>query len=378
MNYHFSENSLHMLQTLNQADFESWFVGGCVRDTILGKKFLDYDIATRAKPADIVRLFSKGFELDQKGRKYGCIRVGHENVWYDITSLRKDVNQDGRRTGIIFTDDLKEDASRRDFTINALYWNQKGIIDFFNGQQDLEEHQVRFIGDATQRVHEDYLRILRFLRFSSVYAREFDEEGMKACHENQVFLRYLSGERVWSEWQKILFQPNTLRILQLMAEKEMDVTLFGGKFDLQHYDAYQGYDSLLLTRLLLPFNHSEHLVQRLNLDFKQKMWLKMADGLFPSEDFRELYLKYGEETKELVWYWAAKYKRDAHEIFDLPFWQVENPHFSLTGQDILNLGCQPGPIVGDCLERTRLWWAKNDFISGYEDCLNYAKSLLGV
>jgi len=376
MDYHFNETALHMLQVLNQAGFESWFVGGCVRDIIRKKPFNDYDIATRAKPADVIGLFSKKFELDQKGRRYGCVRVCYEGIWYDITSLRKDVNQDGRRTGIVYTDDLKEDASRRDFTVNALYWNQNGFVDFFNGQQDLAEHRVCFIGDASQRVHEDYLRILRFLRFSSRYADEFDEEGVKACYENREFLCYLSGERVWDEWEKILFQTHTQRVLCLMVEKEIDMTLFGGKFDLQHYDAYQGRDSLLLTRLLLPFIHSEHLAQRLSLDFKQKLWLKVVDGLFPSENFRELYLKHGEKTKELVWYWAAKYKKDAQEIFQHSFWQVKDPQFPLTGQDILNLGCQPGPIVGDYLERARLWWVKNDFIPSYEDCLNYAKSLL--
>lgn len=366
---------MHVLKTLAQANFESWFVGGCVRDVLLKKSLVDYDIATRAKPDDVVRLFSGSYELDQKGKKYGCIRLYHENTWYDITSLRKDVNQDGRHTGIIYTDNLEDDASRRDFTINALYWNEAGITDFFDGQEDLKAGRVRFIGDADQRIQEDYLRILRFLRFSGVYADEFDGEGVSACVKNQTGLQYLSGERVWQEWQKTLLQKNSLKVLELMATKGIDVTLFGGKFELQHYLNYCGKDCLLLTHLLLPFVHVEHLAHRLSLGARNKMWLEAAENLSLVEDFREIYLKFGKKTKELVWYWACKYGKNADDIFNLPFWQVENPSFPLKGNDILNLGCQPGPIVGNYLEHTRAWWVKNNFVPKYEDCLIYAKSL---
>lgn len=375
MEYYFNKNALQVLQILTQANFESWFVGGCVRDTIFKKNFKDYDIATRAKPDEIVFLFSQANKLDLVGKKYGCIRLHYMGSWYEITTLRKDINQDGRHTSIVYTDNLKEDASRRDFTINALYWNREGLVDFFDGQQDLTNHQVRFIGDSARRVQEDYLRILRFLRFSSIYAEEIDEKGMKACAENQLGLQYLSGKRVWDEWQKTLLQHNSLRVLQLMSEKEMDITLFGEKFTIGHYETYQGNDKLLLTRLLLPFMHKEYLAHRLSLTSKQKEWVNLADNLAPEQDFREIYLQYGEKAKELVWYWACKYQKEANRIFDIPFWQIKKPLFPLIGKDILKLGCQPGPIVGDYLKSTHQWWVKNNFIPSYEDCLNYAKSL---
>lgn len=377
MNYScFDQRAVHVLQILKQANYDSWFVGGCVRDALLGKSFFDYDIATCAQPDEILTLFKQDFELDSKGKKFGCVRVNSSGIWCEITTLRKDISPDGRHAKVIFTSNLIEDASRRDFTINSLYWNASGLIDFFNGKNDLNRHIVRFIGDAAERVQEDYLRILRFFRFSSAYAHELDQEGVGACVFYQSGLQYLSGTRVWDEWKKTLFQINTKKVLQAIEASGIDITLFGGKLNVIKYDIYRGKDVLLLTKALFSTVHIEYLAHRLNLGTDQRKWLEVADSLAPDCDFREFYHQYGNATKELVCYWACKYEKSSAEIFGQSFWQVLNPVFPLSGKDVVKLGCQPGAIVGDCLKRTQRWWVLNNFSPNYEDCLHYAKSLL--
>ena len=371
----FDDRAKHTLQKLQQAGFDSWVVGGCVRDSLLAKPFTDYDIATCALPKDILSLFQKKFELDLRGEKFGCVRVNYADLWLEITTLRKDVNPDGRHTNVTFTTDIAEDAKRRDFTINALYWNEAGIVDFFDGQKDLEQREVKFIGNAKDRVQEDYLRILRFFRFSSIHANEINQEGLNSCIAHQEGLRYLSGKRVWSEWSKMLFGRNTLKVLQSIEMGDIDSTLFGKKINLDHYLAYKGSDALLLTHLLLPSIHIQHLVHRLSLNQAQQEWLESANTITIDHDFRISYLQYGERAKELVWYWACKYEKNADEIFAQTFWNIPNPVFPLAGKDILKLGCQPGPIVGDYLQRAQQWWVENNFSPSYQDCLYYVKSL---
>lgn len=371
----FDKRAMYVLQTLQLAGFDSWLVGGCVRDALLGRPFTDYDIATCAQPGNIVSLFKEEFELDLIGEQFGCVRVKHSGLWLEITTLRKDVLPDGRHTSVQFTADLAEDAKRRDFTINTLYWNEKGIIDFFQGQADLDERNVRFIGNANDRVQEDYLRILRFFRFSSIYAKDLNQDGLQACITYQEGLRYLSGNRVWHEWSKIVFGTNVLKVLQAIEASGIDVTLFGGKLDVQIYATYKGRDALLLTKLLLPSVHLEHLAHRLNLTTTQKEWLGTAISLGPNDDFRHLYLCYGQQAKELVHYWARKYMKNSDEILAKSFWDIQNPVFPLSGKDILKLGCQPGPIVGDYLQCAQQWWVQNNFSPSRQDCLCYVKTL---
>ena len=371
----FDKRAMHVLRRLQQAGFDSWLVGGCVRDCLIEKPFTDYDIATCAHPTNVTSLFKDGFELDLIGEQFGCVRVNHTGVWLEITTLRKDVKPDGRHTSVAFTTDPAEDAKRRDFTINALYWNGNEISDFFHGLIDLEQGRVRFIGCADDRVQEDYLRILRFFRFSSIYSSELDQEGLNACVTHQEGLRYLSGQRVWGEWKKTLFGQNLLKVLQVIEANDIDTTLFGGKLDTQVCNTYKGGDALLLTKLLFPSVHIEHLGHRLNLTTLQKEWLETAISLTPNHDFRNDYLHHSLRTKELVYYWACKYMKNSDEILTQPFWNVQNPVFPLSGKDILKLGCQPGPIVGDYLQCAQQWWVQNNFSPSHQDCLCYVKTL---
>ncbi len=379
-NFVFDDRAQQVMQKIHQAGFDAWFVGGCVRDALIAKSFGDYDIATSAYPEDIKSLLNHEFELDFKGAKFGCVRVLNNDLWLEVTTLREDTQTDGRHAKVTFTKDLAKDAARRDFTINALYWHgaphaPSEIVDFYGGQEDLAKGRVQFIGNPDLRVEEDYLRILRFFRFSANYALDLDESGLNACTDHQGGLQYLSGERVWCEWSKTLFGKNTLAVLEAINAQSIDMTLFGGKINTRIYNEYQGYDPLLVTSLLLPTVRSEHLAHRLNLSNAQKDWLKIAIALGSDCDFRMQYVEHGQRARELVYFWACTYQKNSDEIFTQDFWNTKTPVFPLGGKDIINLGCQPGPIVGKYLERARQWWAQNNFKPSYRDCLEYAQSL---
>ena len=181
-------------------------VGGSVRDLILAKKVHDFDFACKFLPKKIEKILNENnIKSVPTGLKYGTITavINHQN--FQITTLRKDENQKGRYCEVNFVEDFYEDAKRRDFTINALYLDSLGEIhDYFNGIADLKNHNVRFILDPKTRIQEDYLRILRFFRFSCDYAQNLDKEGLEACLQFKNSLEILSKERVREEFLKII------------------------------------------------------------------------------------------------------------------------------------------------------------------------------
>ena len=178
------------------------FVGGSVRDAIAGMKGFDLDLATDLSPDELVEACEEsGLKTIPIGIKFGTVGVVIDNQVLEVTSLRKDIKTDGRHAEVVFTSDWNEDASRRDLTINAVYADEKGnVFDYYNGVDDLEKGIVRFIGSAGQRIKEDYLRILRFFRFYSIFGKApIDAKALEACKENKDGLKQLSMERIRDE-----------------------------------------------------------------------------------------------------------------------------------------------------------------------------------
>ncbi|MEE4211328.1 MAG: CCA tRNA nucleotidyltransferase [Parvularcula sp.] len=189
---------------------EARFVGGCVRDSLLGKSPLrdddiDIDIATTLTPPDMLEVLpDAGIRAVPTGAEHGTITAVLEGLTAECTTLRADIETDGRRAEVRFTKDWDEDWRRRDFTINALYADEDGKVwDPAGGLQDLEERRVRFIGDPDLRIEEDALRILRFYRFSARFAERIDEAGLTACRRGANKLGILSKERIWSELSRL-------------------------------------------------------------------------------------------------------------------------------------------------------------------------------
>ncbi|WP_428546320.1 CCA tRNA nucleotidyltransferase [Profundibacter sp.] len=196
-------------EMLTGAGYECYFVGGCVRNALLDVPVNDIDISTNARPDRLIELATAaGLKSVPTGIDHGTVTVVAGGTPYEITTYRRDVETDGRRAVVDFADSITDDALRRDFTMNALYADQDGVVvDPLNGLPDLVARRVRFIEDADRRIKEDYLRILRFFRFHAWYGdvhAGLDAEGLAACAANLAGLETLSKERIGSEVKKLL------------------------------------------------------------------------------------------------------------------------------------------------------------------------------
>lgn len=198
------------------------YVGGAVRDTLLGLDVTDIDIATSHSPDDVVDIVRRaGFKPVPTGIAHGTITAVLPSGPVEVTTLRRDVSTDGRHAVVAFTDDWREDASRRDFTMNALYADPLtgDVIDYFGGLDDLAARRVRFIGDPLRRIAEDHLRILRFFRFLARFGDQADAAGLTACTERARDLMALSRERIADELLKLLVARDAVRVLTMMIER---------------------------------------------------------------------------------------------------------------------------------------------------------------
>jgi poly(A) polymerase len=195
------------------------FVGGAVRDALLGLPVADIDIATPMLPEEVIRRArAQAITAVPTGIDHGTVTLVAGGRSFEVTTLRRDVSTDGRRATVAFTDDWREDAARRDFTINALYADCAGTVyDWFGGRDDLAAGRVRFIGDPQQRIHEDALRILRFFRFSARFVRgALDDAGLVACIAHGKAMMALSRERIRSELLKLLGADDPLMCVEAM------------------------------------------------------------------------------------------------------------------------------------------------------------------
>lgn len=202
-------NAQRVCALLTDAGFAAWFVGGCVRNALLGAPVTDLDIATDARPERVMELAAAaGLKSVPTGIAHGTVTIVADHRPFEITTFRRDVATDGRRAVVAFSDEIAEDARRRDFTMNALYAAPDGeISDPLGGLPDLERRRVRFIDDAGQRIREDYLRILRFFRFHAWYGdpgEGLDADGLAACGKLADGIETLSRERIGQEMLKLL------------------------------------------------------------------------------------------------------------------------------------------------------------------------------
>ncbi|MGL6211747.1 MAG: CCA tRNA nucleotidyltransferase, partial [Paracoccaceae bacterium] len=208
---------------LADAGYQALFVGGCVRNALLGEPVADVDIATDALPETVTKLAERaGFRVIPTGIDHGTVTVIASGVSHEVTTFRRDVETDGRRAVVAFSTDFAEDAARRDFTMNALYADSEGqVLDPLSGLADLMARVVRFVGDPEARIREDYLRILRFFRFHAWYGDSehgFDADGLAACAALNGGIETLSRERIGAEMRKLLSAPNPAPAVGTMAQ----------------------------------------------------------------------------------------------------------------------------------------------------------------
>lgn len=351
------------------ADKLRW-VGGAVRDTLLGKPGKDIDAATPVEPAEVMtRLGEAGIRAIPTGIDHGTVTALLPGGPVEITTLRRDVSTDGRRATIAFADDWREDAERRDFTINALYVHPDTleVDDWFGGLADLAAHRVRFIGDARQRIREDHLRILRYYRFEARFGGELDAEAEEACAELAPMLKGLSRERVAGELLALLGLPDpSPTVARMEARGVLPVVLpeagAAGVEALARLiaeEARQGAEPAALRRLaaLLPAEPEavEQVAARLRLSAAQRKRLVTAAGRGEngSGDARAAAYRIGREEA------IDRLLLGGVDIAPLRNWEI--PVFPLKGGEIVARGVSAGPDVARILREVESRWVSEGF-----------------
>lgn len=375
------------------------FVGGAVRDAIAGLEGFDLDLATDLSPDELVEACTEnGLRTVPIGIKFGTVGVIINDKVLEVTSLRKDVKTDGRHAEVIFTTDWEADASRRDLTINAVYADEKGnIFDYYNGIEDLERGRVRFIGHPSQRIKEDYLRILRFFRFFSIFSKtDIDQKALKACIEHKDGLKNLSMERIRDELFKILLTKNVSKTVRIIFDNEILSYLLPDSKNLDKLDylinlvAELGIPSDPIRRLFMLYTPdetlAENLATRLRFTKKQKEnflnWATIHPhfALFLNEkSLKILIYKYGKEFCRDKLLLLCSEQMNCPENLGNILNQIENavvPIFPVKGKDIINAGVKNHHNIGNILEELEQIWINDDFSATRDELLQIAAELV--
>lgn len=241
----------YLSKRLENEGFETYLVGGAVRDRLLGKKIHDIDLTTRARPNDIMRIFSD-LKLIDIGKKFGTIKVIYKSEEFEITSFRSESTYKDRRhpEKISFSDSIDEDLKRRDFTINAMAFRNGELIDLFGGKKDLQDKLIRAVGDPYERIKEDYLRAIRAVRFATILDFEIESELKKAISQMASHIEDISKERIKDEVDKILLADNPSRGIRLLDDLNLLEYIFPEVKSMIGFDQHSSHHNLDL------FEHS--------------------------------------------------------------------------------------------------------------------------
>lgn len=395
------------IEALTAKGAEVRFVGGCVRDAILGRAVKDIDIATHDSPEIVMALLAAaGIEAIPTGVAHGTVTAVIGKNHFEITTLREDVESFGRHAKVAFTDDWAADAARRDLTINALFCAPDGTLyDPFGGLEDLRIGRIRFVGDPRTRIREDVLRLLRFFRFYAHYGKPpMDEDARAACRDLAPLLPTLSGERVAAETFKLLAAPEPASIVALMIEDgivkhflpEADgVEALRALVTLEGLGA--GADALRrLAALIDPAQGAEGggaVADRLRLSNLERVRLvafvappaTIDIEMTAHERRRLLYHLGAERFRDLTLLaWARQIaghgpsSRAAVEawrehIAAAESWQPVT--LPVKGRDALAFGVPHGPEVGRLMAALEAWWIKEDFKPDRAACLKKLEAL---
>ncbi|MCC6468543.1 MAG: CCA tRNA nucleotidyltransferase [Alphaproteobacteria bacterium] len=389
-----------VLDAIAAGGAEVRFVGGCVRDACIGRPVKDIDIATPEPPALVMeRLKAAGIHAVPTGIAHGTVTAVSEHRPFEITTLRRDVETDGRRAVVAFTDDWRQDAARRDFTFNAMSCAPDGqLYDYFGGRADLEAGRVRFVGDAETRIREDVLRLLRFFRFHAHYGKPPpDADGLAACKRLAGLLPGLSGERLAQETLRLLDAAEPASVLSLMDEAGI---LKAYLAEAERIDALRalvtiegitvGGDAIRRLAALIAGGRGAALAvaERLRLSVAQRDRLAALaappTGLSPDLSAQARRIAFNRIDDALrrdvvLMAWAAETaakrgqlaRREAEDwraLFDeASAWQRRE--LPVKGRDVLALGVPAGPRVGELIDTLTAWWEAGDFTASREACL---------
>ncbi len=386
-----------VFEALTQRGAEARVVGGAVRNTLLHRPVREIDLATTAPPDEVMALAKDaGLGAYPTGIEHGTVTIVTDGEHFEVTTLRRDVQTDGRRAVVTYTKSWTEDAGRRDFTINALYCAADGTIyDPVGGIDDIRWQRVRFIGDAQTRIREDFLRILRFFRFSAEYGGgHLDPVGLSAAIALKQGLSLLSAERIRSELMKLLVASASVDVVHAMHKAGILPLVVRTRTETDRFarlaeiEAALGEPPDAQTRLaalaVVEPDDAELLSEQLRLSNAETSQIAAAtagiseiDPNAPKNAARAALYKLGasafSRAVRLAWARSSKPANDPHwrALALLPDrWKAPTMPFS--GSDVLALGVAPGPKVGTILRAFEDWWIKNNFP---EDAESQGKAL---
>ena len=365
---------------------EALVVGGVVRDALLGIAGADMDMATPLVPHEVMaRVEAAGLKAHPTGIGHGTVTVAAGAETVEVTTFRRDVETDGRRAVVAFTASAREDAMRRDFTINAFYAGLDGTVyDFFGGRNDLADRRVRFIGAADERIAEDYLRILRFFRFSARFAALPPEpEALAACVKGRKGLASLSRERVRGEVFRILVADAAIPVLNIMFSHGFlqdiipAVPRLGRLAQLRAREEALGEGADALRALAALWLHTPDHVARLRQAFvlsraEDKALLALADREgYPHTALKPALYRFGRTAvrNQILSAVHLPLHEAAAALETAANWQV--PVFPLAGADLAAHGLRPGPEMGKALKRLEALWVETGFHKSAKELLSH-------
>jgi len=369
----------HVLDALNRDGVETRIIGGAVRDLLLGVTVGDLDLATTALPQETIRLGqAAGYKAVPTGIEHGTVTLVRDKTSFEVTTLRRDVETDGRHAVVAFGGDFAEDAFRRDFTINALGLDRQGRVhDYCGGLADLDARRIRFIGDAGQRIREDYLRILRFFRFHARYGTgDLDPMGLCACIAGRAGLSGLSRERVRAETLKLLVAPRAADAVEAMAGAGLLIPVIGGVPQLTRFRAIaEGdggervhpafrlaalavcvrEDAVRLRDALRLSNEEFDRIARIALALEALSGWPRPPGIAA---LRHVGVRAGADAvaSALVLLNASVDETRQRDVQALIAELARTPAFLPSGRDVLARGVPAGPQVGQALAAARAAW----------------------
>ena len=364
---------------LKASGFDTRMVGGAVRDHLLGKVPSDMDFATSATPQQVIDTFSKiRYKTIPTGIDHGTVTVVSPHGIGEVTTLRRDVETDGRHATVEYTDSWEEDAARRDFTINAMSMDRSGDVhDYFGGRDDLEAGIVRFVGDPEKRIDEDHLRIMRYFRFlARTRAKVIDKESDAAVYDMMGRLSTVSSERIWSELKKILetktiatmitmVQYGVFQAIGLSVKVGTPYWTLAKYINLSKSANVEPHDYLLLFAALLgtveELDVARKVLKLSNEEYDVMLYvLRMdADDVVPSDDWIVERCVRGDRHSYII-----AYLKFSEHFFLLPdgidFHGWDIPVFDIDGNDMVGIGLK-GKKIGEALEVAKELWIMSDY-----------------
>ena len=393
-NFTQDDDILSIINAIKKLKGETRLVGGCVRDNILKRQTTDIDFATTLLPDQIIEsLNAANIKAIPTGIKHGTITAVTNNKVYEITTLRSDISCDGRHAEVKFTNNWKQDASRRDFTFNALYCDEKGTIyDYFSGIQDLEKKQLNFIGDPEIRIQEDYLRILRAFRFHASICNQnkLSDKIIYCCTKYSSFINQLSKERIRDEFFKLLLCTNLSNTLKTMQQCNILQKIIPFEIDpnIMSSDILSGTNPLTKLAALLRTNKNDLSLDKIKISLclsthNQKVLTLLSNNnleLPISITDQQKYInKFGKE----IYCSLIKIK---HAELNLNYSDLAQyieyadkfvvPKFPISGKDLFNIGYKEGKKLGMTLKKIKDIWENNSYQLTKHQLLDFAKKLL--